>query len=80
MEVLKLAGTFRRDLTFFEHKTRDRLSVLADRMSMHAKLDIETTGGNSSTTSDTGAKQSGGFHEARVRRGMSGHVCDVFSS
>lgn len=58
MEVLKLAGTFKRDLSFFIQKSRDRLSILADRMLMHAKLDIEAT---KSSSFGSGTKQSGGF-------------------
>ena len=41
MEVLKLAGTFKRDLGTFEAKTRERLSVLAERMTDHIKLELE---------------------------------------
>ena len=39
LEVLKIAGLIRRDLTFFEEKTRDRLRMLMGRMS--AAIDEE---------------------------------------
>jgi hypothetical protein len=36
LQVLKVAGTFRRDLRAFELKTRERLGLLAERMTSHA--------------------------------------------
>jgi hypothetical protein len=41
MEVLKLAGKFRRDLQGFEGKTRDRLTVLTERMLAHRGQELE---------------------------------------
>jgi hypothetical protein len=41
MEVLKLAGNFRRDLQGFEGKTRDRLTVLTERMLAHRGQELE---------------------------------------
>ena len=36
LQVLKVAGTFRRDLRVFETKTRERCGLLAERMTAHA--------------------------------------------
>jgi len=36
LEVLKIAGSFRRSMKSFERKTRERLNVLAERMSLNA--------------------------------------------
>jgi hypothetical protein len=48
LEVLKLAGTFVRDLNNFESKTRDRLSVLAERVAAHIKQEAEVEKASSS--------------------------------
>lgn len=41
MEVLQLAGHFRRDLLTFEDKTRDRLTILSGRIVDHNQRDAE---------------------------------------
>jgi hypothetical protein len=41
MEVLKIAGSFCRDLRLFEGKTRERLGMLSERMSEHLKYEQE---------------------------------------
>ena len=41
MEVLKIAGSFCRDLRLFEGKTRERLGMLSERMSEHSKHEQE---------------------------------------
>lgn len=41
MEVLKLAGNFRRDLRTFEEKTRDKLALLSGRIVGHIQRDAE---------------------------------------
>jgi hypothetical protein len=41
MEVLKIAGSFCRDLRMFEGKTRERLGMLSERMSEHLKHEQE---------------------------------------
>lgn len=49
LEVLKMAGSFRRDLLAFEAKTRERLGVLSERMSAYAaqKKVLEGNSGSS---------------------------------
>jgi hypothetical protein len=49
LEVLKVAGSFRRDLVAFEGKTRERLSVLSERMSAYSvqKKELEGNSGSS---------------------------------
>jgi hypothetical protein len=49
LEVLKVAGSFRRDLLAFEAKTRDRLGVLSERMAAYAaqKKELEGNSGSS---------------------------------
>jgi hypothetical protein len=50
MEVLKLAGHFRRDLLTFEDKTRDRLSILSSRIVDHIQRDAEVEKATSQKT------------------------------
>lgn len=59
LEVLKVAGSFRRDMKTFEAKTRERLKVLAERMSIHANTEkkIEDTSSGAAKTSSEGQFQ-----------------------
>jgi hypothetical protein len=50
MEVLKLAGHFRRDLLTFEDKTRDRLSILSGRIVDHIQRNTEVDKATSEKT------------------------------
>lgn len=55
LDVLKVAGSFRRDMKSFEGKTRERLKVLAERMSIHSakeKKIEETLSGAAKTSTD----------------------------
>lgn len=45
LQVLKVAGTFRRDLRGFETKTRERLGLLAERMIAHDTQEKELQAG-----------------------------------
>lgn len=58
MEVLKLAGNFRRDLRGFEGKTRERLTVLSERIETYFKQASEVEKATSRNTSGTGAASS----------------------
>ena len=49
LEVLKVAGSFRRDLRSFEGKTRERLGLLSDRMAAYAAQEKELLGSNGSS-------------------------------
>ena len=51
LEVLKVAGTFRRDLRSFEVKTRERLGLLGERMAAYSAREKELQGTSSSTSS-----------------------------
>jgi hypothetical protein len=51
LEVLKVAGSFKRGLRLFEKKTRERLSVLAERMTAHEAQEKELQGVSSSSSS-----------------------------
>jgi len=50
MEVLKLAGCFRQDLADFEAKTKDRLTVMVERMMAHDKMRDEVEGASDTKT------------------------------
>ena len=55
LEVLKVAGLFRRNMTSFERKTQERLKVLAERMTMEVakeKKIEDTLSGTAKTSSD----------------------------
>jgi hypothetical protein len=58
MEVLKLAGTFRRDLRSFEGKTRQRLGVLSERMAAHLNQEKELQKASKSTSKTSGGSSS----------------------
>lgn len=53
MEVLKIAGSFCRDLRLFEGKTRERLGMLSERMSAHLKHEQELKEASSASASGT---------------------------
>jgi hypothetical protein len=50
MDMLKLGGKFNRDLRSFEDSTRNRLTVLAERLESHSKVKIEVEEARSSTS------------------------------
>ena len=55
LEVLKVAGLFRRNMTLFEKKTQERLKVLAERMTLQVakeKKIEDTLSGAAKTSSD----------------------------
>jgi len=55
LEVLKVAGLFRRHMSTFESKTQQRLKVLAERMTMQMKTEkqiADTLSGAAKTSSD----------------------------
>ncbi len=47
MEVLKLAGSFRKDLRTFEAKTRDKLALLSDRIVSYIQREAEVENASS---------------------------------
>lgn len=49
MDMLKLGGKFNRDLRGFEDGTRDRLTVLAERLESHSKVSEEMEEAHSTT-------------------------------
>lgn len=61
MEVLKLAGTFQQDLQTFEHKTKDRVGLLAERMVAHQSQQAEVQKALVASTNSNSKKASSSF-------------------
>ncbi|CAJ1954431.1 unnamed protein product [Cylindrotheca closterium] len=55
MELLKIAGKFKRDLGSFEEGTRKRLSIIAGRLEDHSKLKLEVEEAKMSRTKKASA-------------------------
>eukprot|EP00980_Cylindrotheca_fusiformis_P028626 scaffold22620_cov131-Cylindrotheca_fusiformis.AAC.21 len=53
MDMLKLGGKFKRDLRGFEDSTRDRLTVLAERLEAHSRVQMEVEEARSGTSKKT---------------------------